>query len=292
MSNASLVELTFSFSQPKLTPALVQFLKQQGFERSEIIETSQKNLHSVRVYLPGKAHRLEKIRIALELQGYSRVKFSCRSMKLSDWADKWKEDYVIQTLGRQFVLVPSWRKNEFKEKDYKKRIPILMDPQSAFGSGEHETTRLIVKMLEKLSGKFKSFIDVGTGTGILSIVAAHLSAERILAFDCDKPSVKCADFNFRRNVSKSILASFKCWELARFKSMRKFDLVCANINSHILERHRRQIVTAAKKGGYVLVSGILHQTYKSFRDAFDGKDLRCMKVLKGRRWVAVLFRKF
>jgi ribosomal protein L11 methyltransferase len=235
--------------------------------------------------------KAKRLRVTFKKQPIPQVRFSERRLAYRDWAEKWKEDYQIQNLGKLFVIVPVWRKREYQPNQFDRRIPIWMEPLSAFGSGEHETTRLVVRLIETIKSQFVSFLDVGTGTGILSIAAAYCGARQIVGFDHDKPSVDCAKFNFHKNISNEIAAQFIGAELARFKSKVKFDLVGANINSHILENYRKQIVGAARKGGWVLVSGILNQTYASFREAFDGKDLRCLKVLRGRRWVAILYKK-
>ncbi len=285
-------ESIFSFlpKQKAQEPLIIHFLKNLGFARYELIQTREGKWAQIRVYFSSQT-QAKRLRLAVEKNPISKVCFSERKLAYKEWAEKWKEDYQIQTLGKSFVVVPAWRKKEFKPDMFPKRIPIWIDPLSAFGSGEHETTRLVVRLMETVKGRFQSFLDVGTGTGILSIAAAYCGANKISGFDNDKPSVECARFNFQQNGLNKNLAQFTGAELARFKTKTSFDLVCANINSHILENYRKQIVAAAKKGGWVLVSGILHQTYASFREAFDGKDLRCLKVLRGRRWVAVLYRK-
>ena len=290
---STLFEMTLSFLPKKreFEFSLIQFLKNSGFLRQEIVQTSEGLYNQLRVYVSNKA-RVRGLEKALKKVGhFSDVTFDCRELSLHDWADKWKEDYQIQTLGKQFVVVPAWRKREFKPKKFKKRVPIWMDPLSAFGSGEHETTQLIVRQIENLSNRFDSFLDIGTGTGILSIVARHCGATRILGFDRDKPSAQCARMNFDANGLAKEQTSFVRSELSGFTWKFSFDLVCANINSHILESYREEIVGSAKIGGWVLVSGILKETHKSFRESFDGPDLRCLKVLRGRRWVSVLYKK-
>ncbi len=285
-------ESIFSYLPGKKTAkdSTVDFLKQSGFLMQEIIQTREGKWEQVRVYSTGSA-RARRLKTLFYREKIPKVLFSERTLAYKEWAEKWKEDYKIQPLGKTLVIVPAWRINEFNPAEFLKRIPVWIDPLSAFGSGEHETTRLVVRLIENLRNRFVSFLDVGAGTGILSIAAAHCGARKVTGFDNDKPSAECAQFNFHQNNILGTEASFFCAELAQFKPRLKFDLVCANINSHILENYRKQIVAAAKKGGWVLVSGILHQTYDSFREAFDGKNLRCLKVLRGRRWVAVLFRK-
>jgi len=284
------VSFFYPFQSAQTEGLLIQTLKQLGIKRNQIVQTSESRHKAVRIYFSTLRAS------AVFLKRYKKVSIACVSVRskfisYANWAEKWKEDYEIQAIGKNFVVIPAWRLSEFSSSKYRGRIPVVIDPLSAFGSGEHETTRLVTRMMEKLRGRFESFLDVGTGTGILSVFAAHLGARKIMGFDCDKPSAQCAKFNFQKNIAFSVESEFRCLELKRLKYKGEFQLVTANINSHILENFRNEIVCSAQKGGWVLVSGILRQTYPSFRENFDGKDLKCQKVLRGRRWVCVLYRK-
>ncbi len=284
------ISLFYPSQSLEIENKLIHTLKRLGIKRDQIVQTLEPRHKAVRIYLPtrrasdGFLAKYKKVSVP-------HVDIRSKFISYANWAEKWKEDYEIQTLGKCFVVVPAWRLKEYRAEKYRGRIPVVIDPLSAFGSGEHETTRLVTRMMETLKGRFESFLDVGTGTGILSVFAAHLGARRIMGFDCDKPSAECAQFNFDKNISFSVESKFQCLQLSRSKIKGEFDLVTANINSHILENFRNEIVRSAKKGGWVLVSGILRQTYRSFRENFDGKDLKCQKVLHGRRWVSVLYRK-
>lgn len=293
LSRVDLVECIFSFSssRPEKESQIIEFLKQFGFLRSDLIQTQEGRQDQIRVYL-SQLSRVSRLEKKFKEKEILQVRFLKRHLPYKAWAEKWKEDYQIQSLSKDFVVIPAWRSKEFHPEKFKRKIPIWIDPLSAFGSGEHETTQLIIRMLAGLKNKFHSFLDMGTGTGILSIVAWHYGARLILGFDNDKPSAECARFNFKQNkLEPNGEVEFFCAELARFKPKKPFDLVCANINSHILENYRKEIVRSARKGGWVLVSGILKQTYESFRREFDGSDLKCLRVLRGRRWVSVLYKK-
>lgn len=284
------VSLAYPIHSPEIINKLIDTLKLLGVRRDQIVQTSEPRHEAVKIYLTTRKAvstflaKYKKVSVA-------RVSIRSKFISYSDWAEKWKEDYKIQTIGNSFVVIPAWRRSEYESKNYPGRIPVVIDPLSAFGSGEHETTRLVTRMMEPLRGRFNSFLDAGTGSGILSVFAAHLGARIILGFDCDKPSAECAKLNFQKNISFDSEAKFQCLELARLTMRGEFDLVAANINSHILEKFRNEIVSSAKKRGWVLVSGILRQTYDSFRENFDGGDLRCVKILRGRRWISILYKK-
>jgi ribosomal protein L11 methyltransferase len=203
-----------------------------------------------------------------------------------DWFDKWKRDYHLRPLGAKFMIVPVWERRKFKPG---RRIPIILEPGSAFGSGYHETTRLISRLLESLAGKVGSFLDIGCGTGILSIVASKLGAGKIIGYDNDRPSALVAGKNFRTNQCKN--GTFFCAQLKRSKVSGYFDTVGANLLSKALLEHRARIIARVRPGGYLLVSGIARQNFPAFKREFSGAPLRCLKVLRGHRWVAVLFKK-
>jgi ribosomal protein L11 methyltransferase len=209
-----------------------------------------------------------------------------RILRRRDWFDKWKRDYHIRPLGKKFMIVPAWEKSKSK---HGKRMPVILDPGSAFGSGYHETTRLMTRLLESLKGKIGSFLDAGCGTGILSVVASKLGARQIVGFDNDRPSAIVAAKNFSENGCKG--GKFFCAQLKSLKIRERFDAVGANLLSRTLLEYRDRIVARVRPGGYILVSGIALQNFPAFKRKFSGPDLICLKILRGRRWAAVLYKR-
>ena len=203
-----------------------------------------------------------------------------------DWFDKWKRDYHIRSIGAKFMIVPIWEKKKFKDS---RRIPIFLEPGSAFGSGYHETTRLMVRLMELWKGPRKSFLDIGTGTGILSVVASKLGAEKVAAFDYDRPSVVAACKNFRMNGC--VQGEFFGANLKTLKRKERFDIVGANLISKMLLECKCKILPRVRPGGVLLVSGISKENFPDFQKNFIAPELKCLKTLRGRKWVAVLYRK-
>jgi ribosomal protein L11 methyltransferase len=210
-----------------------------------------------------------------------------KRLERRDWFDKWKRDYHIKSLGAKFVIVPFWERHKFKPGG--PRLPVYLEPGSAFGSGYHETTRLITRLLESLSGNIGSFLDIGCGTGILSVVAAKLGAGKITGYDNDKPSALIAQENFRRNQCEH--GTFFYAQLKRSKISGYFDAVGANLLSKTLLEHRERIIARVRPGGHLLVAGIAIQNFPPFRRGFSGAPLKCVRILRGRRWVAVLYKR-
>jgi ribosomal protein L11 methyltransferase len=184
------------------------------------------------------------------------------------------------------MIVPAWERHQFEPG---RRAPVFLEPGSAFGSGYHETTRLMTRLLESLRGKIGSFLDIGCGTGILSVVAAKLGAGKITGYDNDKPSALVAAKNFRANQCGG--GTFFCAQLKRSKVFGQFDAVGANLLSKTLLEHRGRIIARVRPGGYLLASGIAIQNFAAFKRGFSGAPLKCLQVLRGRRWVAVLYQK-
>jgi ribosomal protein L11 methyltransferase len=230
-----------------------------------------------------KARDIRKRYASLEQRPFT---FQVKRLGRRDWFDKWKRDYHIKSLGAKFMIVPVWEKRKFKPG---RRKPVFLEPGSAFGSGYHETTRLMTRLLELLSGKIGSFLDIGCGTGILSVVVSKLGARKITGYDNDKPSALVAEKNFRVNQCKN--GTFFCAQLKRSRVSGLFETVGANLLSKTLLEHRARIVARVRPGGHLLVSGIARQNLAAFKRGFSSASLRCLKVLRGHRWVAVLYQK-
>lgn len=216
----------------------------------------------------------------------SGLRFRTRFLARRDWMDKWNAYFHIKSFGGKFVIVPLWKKKRHKPG---KRIPLYLDPLGAFGTGCHETTRLTEELMETLEGKFSDFFDIGTGTGILSIAASYLGARDIVAIDIHGPSVLSARFNIRQNQRRRITA-LKA-DLREFKIKRSFDLVAANLLSNVLIENRDRIISRVKKKKYLLASGIGLENLRAFRRDFEKGGLKCCRVLKGKKWAALLYQR-
>lgn len=250
-----------------------------------LVFSDYKGTFSIRCYTRSM-RKIQEVREACRNLGSRALVLKVKRLGRHDWFDKWKRDYHIKPLGAKFMIVPAWERRKFKPG---RRVPIILEPGSAFGSGYHETTRLITRLLESLEGKIGSFLDIGCGTGILSIAAAKLGAGKITGYDNDRPSALVAAKNFCANDCKN--GTFFCAQLKRSKVSCSFDTVGANLLSKALLEHRARIVARVRPGGHLLVSGIARQNFPAFKSGFFGAPLSCVKVLRGYRWVAVLYKK-
>lgn len=260
------------------------FFNQQGFKKKQIAVFVEKQRLKYCVYLEsaGKARALRESAAALAFRS------GVQTLAPKDWFEKWKRDYGIQLLGKCFVLVPVWHQEEYRRKKKDGKLPIFLDPKSAFGAGTHETTRMMILFVESLRGRFEDFLDLGTGTGILSTAAYRLGAKNISGIDCENQAVLTARQNLRRNgcrnfsVTKSYLHSYR--------REKRFQLVAANLITPVLLKEKAKIQSFVQKNGWLAVSGISKEHFREFRSKFKTKDFREEKVLTMGKWTALLYR--
>lgn len=174
------------------------------------------------------------------------------TLKNEDWRDVWKENFKPLQVTQHILIIPNWMREQALESP----ISIFLDPGMAFGTGGHETTQVCLKLIEKiaLEEKITSFLDVGTGSGILSIAAKKLKIPNIIAIDIDADAIKVAQQNALDN---QCTIQFQHTLIEEMDS--QFDLVCANIISSVLKMHWQSICRAVKPGGFLIISGILKE---------------------------------
>lgn len=282
------------------------FFLTQGFQTQELVYFNAKGKFRLCVYIrsPLKMRALLR-RYAGKPIKKVRIKISFLGQK--DWLDKWRLDYRIRPLGARCILIPQNHREKFRQHLFPmtkcspsaaqskprlgqgKRHPIFLEPHAAFGTGTHETTRFMIRLIETLEGKFASVMDAGTGTGILAVVAWRLGARTILGIDIESHAVKTAQENLRLNACYQ--ASFQRVSLGQLNTRAHFDLVTANLMTNVLIRDRLILSRLVRKGGYLAVSGISLPHFEGFRKAFAHARIRCRRILKGKGWVALLYQR-
>ena len=203
---------------------------------------------------------------------------SVREVAEHDWLEEWKQNWQPVEVGR-FVIAPPWS-NIANTHD---RIVIRIEPGMAFGTGTHETTRLCLQAIEKhFSGS--SFLDVGTGTGILAIAAAKLFPEaRIEACDTDEMAITIARENAEANgVSNQI--EFRAGSVD--DSTASADLVCANLTADVIVRMARTLVSLTC--GKLILSGILETQIEMVQAALHECGISDVEIQQDGEWVALI----
>lgn len=175
-----------------------------------------------------------------------------REVKQENWENEWKKYFNVQKVSDSIVIKPSWE--EYTAKEGEKIIDI--DPGMAFGTGTHETTRMCINAIEKYMNKGDSLIDIGCGSGILSIAAAHLGAEKVIAVDLDKLAVKVSKENVGLNGFSNTI-DVRYGDLTDVIE-EKADVIVANIIADIIAKLSENIADFMKDGGYFISSGIIN----------------------------------
>ena len=173
------------------------------------------------------------------------------------------------------------------KKQKKSDKDIYIDTVFAFGSGLHATTRMMARFIALEKGKFSCFLDVGTGSGILSIIAHRYGARELYAIDIAKDAIKTARSNLRINQCRP--ACIKTLSFDEFHTEKQFDFIAANLFTEDLIRIKNKLIACLKPGKYLAVSGIYRDNYLSFRKRFSDQRLRCLRVLVQKNWYALLF---
>ncbi len=213
-----------------------------------------------------------------------------RYIKDENWMAAWKEHYKPIPIGKKLLVLPAWLPNQYPE-----RIAVKIDPSMAFGTGTHPTTRLCMQALETYLEPGKPVIDVGCGSGILSITAALLGAPEVLAVDIDNASVVSTKENATANgVLEKIetgLGSVKEIKSGLF-SRRRAPLVVANILAPVIIRlFDIGLADLVAPEGMIILSGILAEQADAVEAAAVSKGLQPVERFQIEDWVAQVFKK-
>lgn len=240
---------------------------------------------------------LERVRAVLEeVRGYMDIgegTITESQTEDKDWINNWKE-YFHQFYVDDILIVPSWE--EVKEEDKDKMI-LHIDPGTAFGTGMHETTQLVIRQLKKFVTKDTQMLDVGTGSGILGIVALKLGAAHVVGTDLDPCAIPAVADNKAANGIKDETFDMLIGNIIDDKEVQdtvgyeKYDIVTANILADVLVPLTPVIVNQMKKGAYYITSGILDVKEEVVVKAVQDAGLQLVEVTHQGEWVSVTARK-
>lgn len=244
-----------------------------------------------------KEEMLKKVREALEeLRSFMDIgegTIEESETEDRDWINNWKE-YFHQFYVDDILIVPSWE--EVKEEDRDKMI-LHIDPGTAFGTGMHETTQLVIRQLKKYVTEDTELLDVGTGSGILGIVSLKLGAKHVLGTDLDPCAIPAVAENKEANDIPEEAFDMMIGNIIDDKEVQdkagyeKYDIVAANILADVLVPLTPVIVNQMKKGGYYITSGILDVKEDVVVQAVKDAGLTVVEVTHQGEWVSVTARK-
>ena len=225
-------------------------------------------------------------------------KMMIAKVRREDWAESWKRHFKPIKISDTLLIKPSWSKHRPR----KNQAVVILDPGLSFGTGQHPTTafclhQIVTAVCDRRNGRSqsaataKSFLDIGTGSGILAIAAAKLGYEPVHAFDFDANAIQIARVNARMN---SVAGKIHFWhgDVAKLPAhpARKYDLICANLISNLLIAERRRIAAQLNRGGTLVLVGILKSEIQEIRAAFEALGVEPLSSKTEKEWWSGSFR--
>ena len=249
------------------------------FGRPPCVETDlETNTSKVSVFLE-QSPSLEMLKGVLP-------RFSVKKLAPQNWAESWKRHFKPLEIGSKLLIKPSWSRRKAKPGQ---RV-IVLDPGLSFGTGQHPTTRFCLEQIvafrnERLK---QSFLDVGTGSGILALAAAKLGYSPVRAFDFDPAAVRIARANAVRNrVADRVRPA--CKDVTRAKSDSRYDLICANLLADLLVSERGRLLAWLKPEGRLVLAGILRSQFRNVQAAYEAAGLHIISHDTQKEWKSGAF---
>ena len=237
--------------------------------------------------LEGKLQTFKQEVKALEDRGVSIAPGIITTSELADedWSDTWKQYFHTEKPGDRIVIKPSWEQYEPKDDE----IVVELDPGAAFGTGTHATTSMCICELEKLVQPGMKVFDVGTGSGILSIIAAKLGAKDIQAVDYDDSVLKIVQENLEENHVEDLISVAQSDLMQNVHG--KANLVIANIVADIIIRLFDQLDDHLEEDGTLLTSGIIEDRIDDVINAATAHGYGVVKRMENKGWACITFKK-
>ena len=257
---------------------------------------------TVTVYLPENSQGLDNLNAIKgilktlkdnDFEGsFGRLEYELKNVREEDWANNWKQYFKPLCIGDKILVKPSWESVEPNEK----RTVLEIDPASSFGTGQHNTTQLCLELLEKYIKPGDSLLDLGCGSGILSIGAILLGAEKACAVDIDENSIKIAAENAKKNNIAKEKYTALCGNIISDIALREqigsgFDVVCANIVADVLVAMSPLFEDFLKDKGILVVSGIIDSRKDEVLNVIKERGFELLETSEKEDWSAAAFKK-
>lgn len=249
-----------------------------------------RNFVVVKAYLPCDRYLDERVRNLREsLDNLDAVimpgcikEVSLAQVREEDWANSWKAYYKPVQVSERIVIKPTWE-------DYQPsagELVVELDPGMAFGTGTHPTTVMCIRLLEKIIKGGEIVFDIGTGSGILSIVAAKLGAKAVKAVDLDETAVQAAAANVTVNRVEDVVEVISGNLLDRVSGQA--DIVVANIVADVIIKVTPDAVRTVREGGSFIASGIINTRQDDVLAALEANGLRVIELCEEGDWVSLI----
>jgi ribosomal protein L11 methyltransferase len=218
----------------------------------------------------------------------SEFELRWRLIKDRNWNSAWQKFFTPQPIGRSFLVCPPWR----APPSLKARHLIIIEPGLAFGTGTHATTRCCMEFLERVAGSFGNgefdALDVGTGSGILSIALVKLGAQKVWAIDNDPVALKVAQVNLLANdAAPNVRLSGAGLSQIR----RSFPVVVANLTAETILQLAHGLTKKVAPGGFLVLAGILQRKARGVVHHFTDRGFKLVRRKREKEWVTLLLQR-
>ena len=260
------------------TEIMIALLSQIGYES---FMESEGGLHA---YISVSDFKVADLILLQQMQeGNITFSYSHQQLKSQNWNEVWESNFnPVLISDKVFVRAPFHKVN--KSVDYE----IIIEPKMSFGTAHHDTTAMMIELMLQEDLRHRYILDMGSGTGILSILAEMLGAAKILAIDIDEWAYNNAVENIKRNNCRKVRVVLGS---AGYLTNEKFDYILANINRNILLEDMEIYSRHLASGGSVLLSGFYSADLKAIEDCAKGFGLNPDKTMMKMDWTAAVFRK-
>jgi ribosomal protein L11 methyltransferase len=208
---------------------------------------------------------------------------SITRIRRADWAESWKRHFRPIEIGGALLVKPSWS----KQRAAKNQRVVILDPGLSFGTGQHPTTAFCLREIvrHRDHARRQSFLDLGTGSGILAIAAAKLGYQPVRALDCDAAAIRVAGRNSQANGVWNKMQITRA-DVAKLplRPEQKIDLICANLTADVLLAARKRIAAQLNHGGMLVLAGILHREFPAARKTFTNLGLKLVARERRQGW--------
>ena len=265
----------------------------------EDLEASMHGKSRVTFYLPADETgfaQMGEVRLALEDLKARRsdcgtLLLSLENLRDEDWENNWKQYYKPMEIGQRLLVIPQW-----EQVDPGQRVPLILDPGLTFGTGSHATTRLCLTALEKTVAQGDRVLDLGCGSGILSIAALRLGASQALAVDIDDKCLDVAYVNAALNGIGKDRYTVRVGDVLSDGSLRReleggYDIVVANIVADVIIALAPLVPAMLRPGGTFLCSGIIDDRAEEVRSALEAAGWTVLETQSADGWFAYTCRR-
>ena len=247
----------------------------------------------LRTYLlDSSRQRLARIDVGVRLvSAVSQLdNLSIREVLDEDWQEAWKTHFNLLRIGKRLVIKPTWIDYQSEPEVENEEVIIEIDPGLAFGTGYHPTTYTCLEAIEQHVFDGASVLDLGTGSGILTIAAIRLGASRVVAVDTDPQAIKAARQNFRRTRTSKMVTLIQGSLPHAAVGANQFDLAVANISARAVCDRAQFIVSSLRESGILVASGMMKDQSQQVFDTMSELGCSVMQEWSQDDWVTVAFR--